>query len=46
MVRKQILRARALPTDTLLEKVIDQEKQNEITFNIKYHPVFRNVKKL
>ena len=46
MVRKQILRARALPRNTLLEKVIDQEKQNKINFNITYHPVFRNVRKI
>ena len=40
MIRKKILRARAIPRDALLEKVNDQEKQNKITFNITYHPVF------
>ena len=34
MERKEILRARASPTDALLEKVKNQKKQNKITFNI------------
>ena len=34
MVRKEILRARAIPRDALLENVNNQEKQNKITFNI------------
>ena len=46
MVRKEILRARAIPRDALLEKVNNQEKQNKITFNITYHPVFRDVRKI
>ena len=46
MVRKEILRARAIPRDALLEKVSNQEKQNKITFNITYHPVFRDVRKI
>ena len=46
MVRKEILRARAIPRDALLEKVNNQEKQNKITFNITYHPVFWNVRKI
>ena len=46
MVRKEILRARAIPSDALLEKVINQEKQNKITFNITYHPVFWNVRNI
>ena len=46
MIRKEILRARAIPRDVLLEKVINQKKQNEITFNITYHPVFRIVRKI
>ena len=45
MVRKEILRARAIPRDALLEKVNNQEKQNKITFNVTYHPVFRDVRK-
>ena len=46
MVRKEILQARAVPRDALLDKVNNQEKQNKITFNITYHPVFRKVKKI
>ena len=46
MVRKEILRARAIPRDAVLEKVNNQEKQNKITFNITYHPVFRDVRKI
>ena len=46
MVRKEILRVRAIPRDALLEKVNNQEKQNKRTFNITYHPVFRNVRKI
>ena len=46
MVRKEILRARAIPRDALLEKVNDQKKQNKITFNLTYHPVFRNIRKI
>ena len=46
MVRKKIIRARAIPRDALLEKVNNQKKQNKITFNITYHPVFWNVRKI
>ena len=46
MVRKEILRPRAIPWDALLEKVNNQKKQNKITFKITYHPVFRNVRKI
>ena len=46
MIRKEILRAIAIPRDALLEKVNNQEKQKKITFNITYHPVFRNVRKI
>ena len=46
MVRQEILRARAIPRDALSEKVNNHEKQNKITFNITYHPVFRNVWKI
>ena len=46
MVRKEILRARAIPRDALLEKVNNKEKQNKLAFNITYYPVFRNVRKV
>ena len=46
MVHKEILQARAIPRNALLEKVNNQEKQNKITFNITYHPVFRDIRKI
>ena len=46
MVRKEILRGTGIPRDALLEKVDDQEKQNKIIFNITYHLVFRDVRKI
>ena len=46
IVRKEILRARAIPRDALLEKVNNQDKQNKLTFNITYHPVFRGARKI
>ena len=46
MVHKEIIRARAIPRDALLEKVNNQEKQNKITFNITYHSVFWDVRKI
>ena len=46
MVCKEILRARAIPREVLLEKANNQEKQNKITFNITYHPVFQDVRKI
>ena len=36
MAPKEILRARAIPRDTLLLKINNQEKQNKTTFNITY----------
>ena len=42
MVRKEILRTRAVPRNALLEKVNNQKKQNKITFKITYDPVFRD----
>ena len=46
MVRKETLRARAIPRDALLEKVSNQEKQNKITLNLTYHPVFRDIRNI
>ena len=46
MVRKEILQARAIPRDAILEKVNNQEKQNKITFDITYYPVFPDVRKV
>ena len=46
IVRLEILRARAISRDLYLEKVNNRENQNKITFNIKYHPVFRDARKI
>ena len=46
MVHKEILGATAIPRDALLEEVNNQEKQNKMTFNITYPPVFRDVRKI
>ena len=46
IVRKEILRDRAVPRNALLEKVNSQENQSKITFNITYHPIFRHVRKI
>ena len=43
---KEILQARPIPRDAVLEKVNNQEKQKRIAFNITYHPVFRDVRKI
>ena len=46
MVSKELLRARAILRDVPLKKVNNQRKQNKITFNIRYHLVFRDVRKI
>ena len=47
MVRTEIPLARAIPlVIALLEKVNNQKKHNKITFNITYHPVFRDLRKI
>ena len=46
MVRKEILRTKAIPRDALFEKVNNQEKQNKITFHITYRPILRDVRKI
>ena len=46
MVRKETVRARAIPGDLLLEEVNNQEKQNKRTFTFTYHPVFGKVRKI
>ena len=46
MVRKQILPAGDIPIDVFLEKFNNQEKQNKITFNITYHQLFLDVRKI
>ena len=46
MVREEILRARAILRDALSEKVNIQGKQNKITSNITYRPVFLDARKI
>ena len=46
MLRKEILQARAIPRDALLQKVNNLEKHNKLTFNLTYHPVFRDIRKI
>ena len=46
MVRKEILPTRAIPRQALLEKGNNQKKQNNITFNMTYHPVFQDIRKI
>ena len=46
MVCTEIILARAITKGALLEKVHNQEKHNKITFNITYHSVFRDVRKI
>ena len=46
MVRKEILPLRDIRIDPLLEKVNNQEEQNKITFNITYHQVFLDVRRI
>ena len=46
MVSKELLRARAILRDVPLKKVNNQGKQNKITFHIRYHLVFRDVRKI
>ena len=46
MAGKKILQARAIPRVVLFERVNNQEKQNKITFNITYYPVFRDIRKI
>ena len=46
MVYEDILQARAILRDALLEKTNNQEKQNKITFNITYQPVLWDIRKI
>ena len=46
MVREEILRAKAILRDALSEKVNIQDKQNKITSNITYRPVFLDARKI
>ena len=45
-VWKEILRVRGFSRYSLLYRKNTREEQNKITFNLTYHPVFRNGKKI
>ena len=44
LVRKEILRARKIPKNDLLNKEKSQGNDSKLTFNITYCPVFRHLK--
>ena len=44
VVRQEILKARKIPRNELLEKERSQPEENKLTFNIKYYPAFLNIK--
>ena len=44
MVRKEILWARKIPRNGLLDKEKSQGNGSKLTFNVTYHPVFRHLK--
>ena len=43
-MRKEIFRARKIPRNKLLDKKKTQEKDNKLTVNFTYFPVFRHLK--
>ena len=44
LVRKEILRARKIPRNELLDKEKSQGNDSKLTFNVTYYPVFRHLK--
>ena len=43
-MRKEILRARKIPRNELLDKGKSQGNGSKLTFNVIYYPVFRHLK--
>ena len=43
-MRKEILRARKIPRNELLDKEKSQGNDSKLTFNVTYYPVFRHLK--
>ena len=43
-VRQEILKARKIPNNELLEKERSHQEENKLTFNITYYPTFQNIK--
>ena len=44
VVRQEILKARTIPRNELLETGRNHQEENKLTFNITYYPGFRNTK--
>ena len=44
IVRQEILKARKIPRNELLEKERNHPEENKLTFNITYYPAFQNTK--
>ena len=44
VVRQEILKARKIPRNELLEKEHNHPEENKLTFNITYYPAFQNTK--
>ena len=44
LVRKEILQARKIPRNELLDKEKSQGNDSKLTFNVTYYPVFRHLK--
>ena len=44
VVRQEILKARKIPRNELLEKERNHPEENKLTFNITYYPAFQNTK--
>ena len=46
MIKKEVLRSRSYPREELLEKAPRENKQQNLTLNITYYPLFQGVKKI
>ena len=44
LVRKEILRARKIPRNELLDKERSRANDSKLTFHVTYYPVFRHLK--
>ena len=44
-MRKEVLRARKIPRNELLDKGKSQGNDSKLTFNVTCYPVFRNLKR-
>ena len=45
-MRKQVLRGRAFSRDILLNRERTLQKKTQVTFNLSYYPVFKDVRKI